>query len=296
MSHRHLSRSIVLQTLYALDARGFDDGIFTIILDQTIQDFGIGMDNVGFVRELVEGVVHKKTLLDEIIEKAAPQWPVVNIPLIDRNVLRMGLYELLFGDRDQVPPKVAINEAIEMAKVFGGQNSSKFVNGVLGTVYREIGEPGKDQVSKERGESREIPTDEKGAALVYAYDNDGVLQLGMVHDVFGYWTLSKGSIEEGESLEQGTIREVKEEIGIDVVIEAKLGENEYIANHPQRGKVRKHVTYFLARGNYEPLVLESGTGGLDDVRWFPATDISELTMYEDVTQIIMHGIEKIIQK
>jgi 8-oxo-dGTP pyrophosphatase MutT (NUDIX family) len=207
----------------------------------------------------------------------------------------MGLYELLFGDREQVPPKVAINEAIEMAKVFGGQNSSKFVNGVLGTVYREIGEPGKDQVSKERGETHEIPTDEKGAALVYAYDPEGVLQIAMVHDVFGYWTLAKGGIEPGEDAEQGTVREVYEEIGIHVTIEAKLGENEYIANHPQRGKVKKHVVYFLARGEYQPLVLESGSGGLNDTRWFPATEIADLTMYEDIAQIIMHGIEKILK-
>jgi transcription antitermination protein NusB len=295
MSHRHLSRSIVLQTLYALDTRGFHDADADQILEQTIGDFGIGMDNTEFVTNLVAGIIHKRVIIDEIIEKAAPQWPIINIPLIDRNVLRMGLYELLFGDREHVPPKVAINEAIEMAKVFGGQNSSRFVNGVLGTVYREIGEPGKDQVSKEK-DSREIPTDEKGAALVYAYDTEGVLQLGMVHDVFGYWTLSKGSIEAGESLEEGTQREVKEEIGLDVIIESKLGENEYIANHPQRGKVRKHVTYFLAQAEYQPLVLESGTGGLDDARWFPATEISDLTMYEDITQIIMHGIEKILAK
>lgn len=295
MSHRHLSRSIVLQTLYALDARGFDDGIFTIILDQTIQDFGIGMDNATFVRDLVEGIVHKKTLLDEIIEKAAPQWPIDNIPLIDRNVLRMGLYELLFGDRAEVPPKVAINEAIEMAKVFGGQNSSKFVNGVLGTVYREIGEPGKDQVSKDK-ENREIPIEQKGSALVYAYDSEGVLQIAMVHDVFGYWTLAKGGIEEGEETEAGTIREVREEIGVDVTIEAKLGENEYIANHPVKGKIRKQVTYFLAHTEYQPLTLTTDTGGLDQASWFPVTEIADLTMYEDITQIIMHGIEKIIQK
>lgn len=295
MSHRHLSRSIVLQALYALDARGFDDGASTIILDQTIQDFGIGMDNTEFVTGLVAGIVNKRVLIDEIIEKAAPQWPIANIPLIDRNVLRMGLYELLFGDRDQVPPKVAINEAIEMAKVFGGQNSSKFVNGVLGTVYREIGEPGKDQVSKERGESREIPTEQKGSALVYAYDPEGVLQIAMVHDVFGYWTLAKGGIEEGENPEEGTVREVREEIGIETTIEAKLGENEYIANHPQRGKIRKQVMYFLARAEYGPLTLTTESGGLDDARWFPATEISDLTMYEDITQIIMHGIEKIIK-
>ena len=78
----------------------------------------------------------KKVVIDEIIEKAAPDWPIDKISIVDRNILRIGLTELLFGDRKEVPPKVAINEAVELAKAFGGQNSSKFVNGVLGTVYR----------------------------------------------------------------------------------------------------------------------------------------------------------------
>ena len=83
--------------------------------------------------------------MDKIIEKSAPEWPVSQITIIDRNVLRLGLFELLFGNREEVPPKVAINEAIELAKTFGGDSSGRFINGVLGTVYREIGEPRKDE-------------------------------------------------------------------------------------------------------------------------------------------------------
>lgn len=297
MSHRHLSRSIVLQALFAMDVRGFDDTQITKILNETIQDFAVGVDSIDFIRELITGVVHKRILIDEIIEKAAPQWPVDKISLVDRNILRIGLYELLFGDREQVPPKVAINESIELSKVFGGETSGKFVNGVLGTVYREIGEPGKDQVTKKKNNKdinpADMPVDIKGAAVVFARDAEGVIHLAMVHDVFGYWTLTKGGIEENESPEEGTQREVKEEIGIDVTVIAKLGENEYIANHPERGKVRKHVTYFLAEGTYTPLTLEVGSGGLNDAKWFTLADISGLTMYDDVTQIIMLAIEKI---
>ena len=76
--------------------------------------------------------------IDKIIEKAAPEWPIAQIPIIDRNVLRIGLYELLYADKAQVPPKVAINEAIELAKTFSGKISGKFVNGVLGTVYKQL--------------------------------------------------------------------------------------------------------------------------------------------------------------
>ena len=79
--------------------------------------------------------------IDKIIAASAPQWPIDQISIIDRNVLRLGLYELLYGDKTAVPPKVAINEAIELAKSFGGENSGKFINGVLGTVYKEIEQP-----------------------------------------------------------------------------------------------------------------------------------------------------------
>ena len=116
------------------------------MLDHNIEEFGPGLDDSSFMGELFLGVVKKKTIIDEIIEKAAPDWPIEKISVVDRNILRLGLYELLFGDRTQVPPKVAINESIELAKSFGGENSSKFINGVLGGVYKELVEPGKDDV------------------------------------------------------------------------------------------------------------------------------------------------------
>ena len=96
----------------------------------------------------MDGIILRKKELDAIIEKAAPDWPLEQIAVIDRNALRIGLYELLFADRGEVPPKVAINEAIEIAKNYGGPNSGKFINGVLGTIYRELGEPGKDEHAK----------------------------------------------------------------------------------------------------------------------------------------------------
>ena len=98
--------------------------------------------------------------INEIIEKCAPEWPLEQVTIIDRNVLRIGIYELLWGKRDEVPPKVAINEAIELAKNFGGESSGRFINGVLGTIYREIGEPGKDETSKKA----EKPKEEKSEA------------------------------------------------------------------------------------------------------------------------------------
>ncbi len=148
MASRHLSRSIALQSLYEWDFRGRDATLVQDILDRNITEFGSGLEETQFIRDLVNGVLAHLDKLDPIIEKAAPQWPIGQVAIVDRNILRLGLYELLFGNRDEVPPKVAINEAIELAKSFGGESSGKFVNGVLGTVYREIGEPGKDDAPK----------------------------------------------------------------------------------------------------------------------------------------------------
>ena len=144
MASRHLSRSIAMQTLYEWDFNGRDIAAVGAILDKNMQEFGPGLEDQSFSRELVRGVLDKQGKLDAIIEKAAPEWPLEQIATVDRNVLRLGLYELLFGDYAAVPPKVAINEAIELAKSFGGEASGRFVNGVLGTVYREMGEPGKE--------------------------------------------------------------------------------------------------------------------------------------------------------
>ena len=145
LANRHLARSIAMQSLYEWDFWNRDESKVKEIVDKNIEEFGVGLENTDFILRLVRGVVENLPKLDKIIEKSAPEWPLEQITIIDRNILRMGLYELLFGDRKEVPPKVAINEAIELAKGFSGESSGKFVNGVLGTVYREIGEPQKDE-------------------------------------------------------------------------------------------------------------------------------------------------------
>ena len=137
MASRHLSRSIVLQSLYEWDFYG-KKGVLKDIVQRNIKDFGPGLEELDFIWQLIDGIVKHSEHLDKIIEKAAPEWPITQIAIIDRNVLRIGLYELLYADKEEVPPKVAINEAIELAKTFAGQTSGKFINGVLGTVYKQL--------------------------------------------------------------------------------------------------------------------------------------------------------------
>ncbi|MEK7636434.1 MAG: transcription antitermination factor NusB [Patescibacteria group bacterium] len=144
MASRHLARSIAMQSLYEWDFNDFKDDAIDTIVEKNVKEFGPGLEDVEFIWRLARGVKEKLVEIDKIIGISAPEWPINQIAAVDRSVLRLGLYELLFGSHEEVPPKVAINEAIELAKSFGGETSGKFVNGVLGTVYREIGEPGKE--------------------------------------------------------------------------------------------------------------------------------------------------------
>src|SRR5882724_3720702 len=184
MANRHLSRSIVLQSLFEWDFNEKKSSDIMEIFLRDAEEFAPGMGDMSFMKTLIEGVVKKQKDLDLVIEKAAPDWPIDKISVMDRNILRIGLYELLFSDHSQVPPKVAINEAIELSKTFGGDTSSKFVNGVLGAVYKELGEPGKEETSKDKKNPTTVPTEFLGGAVVYAKNGEDIY-LALVHDVFG---------------------------------------------------------------------------------------------------------------
>lgn len=138
MSSRHIARSIVLQSLYELDFNKEKNLDIDKVLERNIKEFGLGIEENEFINSLAHGVLKHQAQIDDIITKSAPEWPLNQITIVDRNVLRIGIFELLFSDKEQVPPKVAINEAIELAKGYGGESSGRFVNGVLGTIYREM--------------------------------------------------------------------------------------------------------------------------------------------------------------
>lgn len=127
-----------MQSLYEWDFNGKKPDSLDGIVERNIKEYGPGLEDVNFIWQLVKEVVGHLPKIDKIIEKSAPEWPLEQITIVDRNVLRIGLYELLYADKEEVPPKVAINEAIELAKSFGGESSGKFINGVLGTVFKEL--------------------------------------------------------------------------------------------------------------------------------------------------------------
>ena len=139
-SNRHLGRIVALQTLYEYEFRqevGDSDVDRAAIVARNLEKYQSSVDDVGFVEQLVIGVIKHQTEIDAALQPLAPEWPLEQVARIDRSVLRLGLYELVFAE-EKVPPKVVINEAVELAKAFGSDNSGKFVNGVLGTAYRTL--------------------------------------------------------------------------------------------------------------------------------------------------------------
>jgi len=144
MASRHFSRMIVLQSLYEWEIWNHEKDINEII-DRNIENYGSDLSDQEYPKKLIANIIENIPKLDEVIQKSAVERPISQINIVDRNVLRIGLYELLFDKSGDVPPKVAINEAVELAKNFGGQNSFSFVNGVLGTVYKTMQEINTDE-------------------------------------------------------------------------------------------------------------------------------------------------------
>lgn len=145
MSNRHLARTVAMQTLYEWDFTqslhdnkiGEDDKQTLADLIRTnLQEFAPGLEDEGFANELVSGVVDNIEEIDPYITKYAPEWPIDQITTVDRNILRLAIYEMIVNGN--VPAKVAINEAIELAKAFGGESSGRFVNGVLGAIFKDL--------------------------------------------------------------------------------------------------------------------------------------------------------------
>ncbi|MFA6098957.1 MAG: transcription antitermination factor NusB [Patescibacteria group bacterium] len=146
MSNRHLSRTIAMQSLYEWDFNKMPENELAVVLERNLKNFAPDFEDNGFSTHIIKGVVKNLDAINKLIVKYAPEWPIEQITIVDRNVLRIGIFELLFS-HGEIPPKVAINEAIELAKSFGGQSSGKFINGVLGTIYKEAQKTGEVPVA-----------------------------------------------------------------------------------------------------------------------------------------------------
>ena len=161
MSNRHLARTVAMQTLYERDFHGGKMEDPDAATARNLEEFAPGLDDKGFAKELVDGVLKHQKDIDATITKYAPAWPLPQITIVDRNILRIGVFELKHSDT--VPSKVAINEAIELAKTFGGESSGKFVNGVLGAIFKDMIASGVvKEVDKQEPKKKEEKEGEEG--------------------------------------------------------------------------------------------------------------------------------------
>lgn len=284
MANRHLARTIALQTLFEWDfSKGKKD--IAEILDYIKEEFAPDFDDQGFALELVSQVTAQKKELDHIITTFAPEWPIDQITLTDRNVLRIGVFELKMNP--DIPPKVAINEAIELAKAFGGDSSGKFVNGVLGSIYKEMVKRGEKQDLNSQG-IREM----SAGGMVYRKAEDGYYFV-LILDAYDKWTFPKGHVDGTEKEEKAALREIGEETGLkDLKSEGYLGETEVKVHKPNEKPFRKLIKYYLVSTGDKNLQVPD-TSELKDVKWYTAKEALDILGYENAKDIFVQGLEKL---
>lgn len=284
MANRHLARTLTLQALFAWD---FYDGTKDIdaILEYIIAEFAPDFDDEGFSRKLLHNIIKKRPEIDKLITTFAPEWPLDQITTVDRNVLRIGIFELKYAE--DIPPKVAINEAIELAKTFGGASSGKFINGVLGSIYKEMIQLGEKQSPESQG-IKEI----SAGGLVYRKAS-GQLYFALILDAYNKWTFPKGHVDSVESLEKAAAREISEEIGItDLQLVAPLGDAELKVHRAGESSFRKLVHYYLFKTDEEKLIVPK-VAELKDARWFDVEDATKHLTYSQNKEMFAKALKLI---
>ncbi|MBU1131042.1 transcription antitermination factor NusB [Patescibacteria group bacterium] len=284
MSNRHLARTLVLQSLFQWDFNQQSENIHKI-LENNRKEFAPDFDDQGFSEHLLTKVTENIKEIDGLIKKYAPEWPIEQITIVDRNVLRTGIYELKIAD--DIPPKVAINEAIELAKTYGGESSGKFVNGVLGSVFKEMQEGGE----KKEFET-EPPREYSAGGVVYRIEGDKV-KFVLVLDAYDKWTFPKGHIEDNEDKEKAAQREICEEVGItNTQNKGYLGSIDIKVNEPNKRPVPKTVHYYLIETTDADLTI-TDEPEIKDAQWVTKDRALEMIDYENAKEIFQAALKKL---
>lgn len=282
-----------MQTLFEWDFQGREGDLLELVVENE-REFAPDFEDNGFTHRIIKGVKKYFDEINELITTYAPEWPIDQITVTDRNVLRIGIYELKYSS--EVPPKVAINESIELAKTFGGESSGKFVNGVLGTIYKDMEERG-EKISTQEAvftlskEHSQVNPDTgrveiSAGGVVFRRDNDGKIHFALIKDGYGKWTFPKGHIEEGESLEIAALEEVKEETGLrDLAIRGPLGTNILQVNPKQGQAYEKPVHYFLIETTDTELTPQEAPE-ITDASWFSQDDVVARVDYDDAKEML----------
>ncbi|MCX6784938.1 MAG: transcription antitermination factor NusB [Candidatus Komeilibacteria bacterium] len=286
MSTRHLARTIVLQTLFEWDFNQQTGDVQAMLNEQKKEFGGSDFDDHSFSNELLAQIINKLPEIDSLITQYAPEWPIDQITYVDRNVLRLGIYELKFNT--EIPPKVAINEAIELAKAYGGDSSGKFINGVLGTIYKEM---------ETKGEKKDLPQESNkqlsAGGVVFRKTAAGYL-FALILDAYGKWTFPKGKIEVQEDKEVAAMREVTEEIGLTNLTPLEyLGSIDIKINDPQQKPKAKTVFYYLMSTDQTDFTLNSANKDASEARWLTPQEALAAITYANALSIFHQALIKL---
>ena len=248
-------------------------------------EFAADFDDQGFSEKLLADVLEHIKEIDELITAYAPEWPLEQITVADRNVLRIGVYELKFSK--DIPPKVAIDEAIELAKTFSGSSSGKFVNGVLGSIYKDM---------QEKGEKKELevepPREFSAGGVVFKKDGDDY-KFVLILDAYDKYTFPKGHIEESEDREGAAQREVCEELGIkNTKSYGYLDSIDIKVNEPNKRSVPKTVYYYLIETTDSELKVTSEPE-VKDALWVDKEEAFKIISYENALNIFKQALKKL---
>ncbi len=283
MSNRHLARTLVLQSLFQWDFNERKENIKKL-LEFNRQEFAPDFDDQGFSDGLINELVDKVKVIDEMIVKYAPEWPLDQITPVDRNVLRIGIYELKYAQ--DIPPKVAINEAIELAKTYSGVSSGKFINGVLGSIYKDMQEKG-----EKKDLEKEPPREFSAGGVVYRQESDNYMFI-VIYDAYDKWTFPKGHIKEEEDQEKAAKREIGEEVGIkQLVNQGYLGSIDIKVNEPNKRAVPKTVHYYLFETSETNIKIAKKEPGVQEAKWATQVEVLEIIGYENAKEIFIKALE-----
>ncbi|MFW0862655.1 MAG: transcription antitermination factor NusB [Candidatus Komeilibacteria bacterium] len=277
MSNRHLARTLSLQTLFQWDFNEQKENIDDI-LAYNFKEFAVDFDDDGFSKDLVKGVVKNIEEINKLIIKFAPEWPLDQITTSDRNCLRIGIYELKFDQT--IPPKVAINEAIELAKTYGGESSGKFINGVLGSIFKEM------EVKGEKTNMDEVIKEETSVGGVVYYKEKEDYKIALIFSAHDKWALPKGHIDENENEKETAAREISEETGLTKLnVKDYLCETKVKIKKPKTTTVLKTIKFYLVESLDDKIIVPN-TAELKDVKWFSPKEAYEKTDYDNVREAL----------
>ncbi len=292
MLTRHSSREISLQSLFNLDSRYNLQEVSLEIQEEVYQNiidsFHKDTEEDQFSKNIIIGVVKNLKEIDDIIIKTTPDWGIEKTAIIDRNILRLAIYELFFSDAE-VPSRVVINEAIEIAKTFGNKKSFKFISGVLGSIYEKTDLKEKD--IKESDKDKKIIVEKKVGAMPY-YFKDGEVMFLLVHNVFNRWTLPKGTAEGNNKNEEISLENVlKEKLNIEGQVGEKIGENEYRSGSTKTEVNKKFISYYVFEvTNPNEIKVNENNKGLNNAKWFNLENFNQVEKYDDMKEIINKGV------